>query len=185
MELQENSPSITKPGYHRPALIAGALCALFTGIVYVVPLLSCACFVWGIAFGLLASYMMSRAHPAMSALQATGVGALSGLYSGLIVGGVSCIMLLLRGGAGASFRENIPTYLQMYEEMLGSEQVTYEQLEEIRVTLEHWTSSGYITLGIPLVIILGYPLLFALFGTIGGAIGGSIFGKEDGGTEEA
>ena len=160
-----------KPSLSVPVLAGG----LFLGVLSAVPLinyLNCACCLWVIGGGLLATYLYMRDYPADLPRVTYGDGALLGLLAGLfgaVVDTVVSIPINLMLGSGFSMQEAL-------EPLRNTPEVPPQLIE----FLESMMSGGVSVVGILISLIFG-GIIFSIFAMVGAMLGVAIFGPKGGG----
>ncbi len=148
-----------KPEYLMPALIAGGVSGVLSGI----PFVNCLCCLWIIGGAALASRMLAdRTTTALTAGDGAIVGALTG-----IVAAVAATV------AEVPFRSFSEEQLRRLREMLSG------TIDEMPAGLGTWLSGG--SSSSPGFILLGLfvsAVVFAGLGVLGGVIGVSLFGRK-------
>jgi hypothetical protein len=150
-----------KPEYLAPALIAGAVSGVLSGI----PLVNCLCCLWIIGGAVLASSLLAKntAGP-LTAGDGAIVGALTGIAAAVVD---SLISVLLRPVNEAFFRKIMDSLARFSDQMPAR----WQELMQ-RSTAGGLSVSGF------LFGLFFSAALFAALGVLGGVIGVSIFGRK-------
>ena len=148
-----------KPEYLVPALIAGGVSGILSGI----PFVSCLCCLWIIAGAAWAAHILAGRTP----------GGLTG-GDGAIVGALTGIVAAVAGTVvEIPFRpfsvEQVRRLLEMFPETADEMPAGLESL----LSGGSWTSPGFFLLG-----LFVSAVVFAGLGVLGGIIGVSLFGRK-------
>jgi hypothetical protein len=148
-----------KPEYFTPALIAGAVSGVLSGI----PLVNCLCCLWIIGGAALAAHLLAgRTDGPLTA----GDGAIVGAMTGIVAAVVDALM-------GIPLRTvNLEFARRLVERMS-------EFADEMPSGWENWFDRG--AGSSPGLFFLGLFLsaaIFAALGVLGGVIGASLFGRK-------
>jgi hypothetical protein len=149
-----------RPDYLVPALIAGAVAGVLSGI----PLVNCLCCLWIIGGAMLATHLLAKNTPGpLTAGDGAIVGALTGIAAAVVD---SVISLPLRGVNEAFVRRFMDSLARFADQMPS--------------WWQEWTQRG--TTGFsPAGFLLGLfftAAIFAVLGVLGGVIGVSLFGRK-------
>lgn len=157
-----------KPSFATPALVGGA----FLGITSALPLigaLNCACCLLVLVGGVIASFMYSREYPWLTYGDGATVGALAGLFGGVIWTAVSVPLEWLKMRIGLGLAD-----VSALEGVLDRSDIPPE-FREILLNLVSDGGMGMAMIFFSFALNLVLGLIFA---TIGGVIGTAIFRKE-------
>ncbi|MGZ5478544.1 MAG: hypothetical protein ACXWGZ_03045 [Candidatus Aminicenantales bacterium] len=151
-----------RPEYLRPALIAGAVAGLLSGLPFI-GAGNCICCLWVVGGAAIAAKLLAAATPG---LLKAGDGAVVGALTGIVAAVVDAVVSIpLR-----SFNLGLARRLLDKAVELGGEMPT--GLDEI-VSGSSVLSVGWFLLGLFIS-----AAVFAIMGTLGGIIGVSLFGKK-------
>jgi hypothetical protein len=150
-----------KPEYLVPALIAGAVSGILSGI----PLVNCLCCLWIIGGAVLASFLLAKntAGP-LTAGDGAIVGALTGIAAAVID---SLISIPLRP-VNAVFLKRIMDSLARFSDQMPA------QWQEL---MQRSSAGGFSVSGFLFGLFFS-AAVFAALGVLGGVIGVSIFGRK-------
>ena len=152
-----------KPEYLRPALIAGAIAGLLSGL----PIISagnCVCCLWIVGGAAMATKLLAKNT---SGILTSGDGAIVGALTGIVAAVVDTIV-------------KIP--LQPYNMALARR--IFEKVSEFGTEMPAGLdglldgSSGFLSPGLFLLGLFVSAAVYAIMGVLGGIIGVSIFGRK-------
>jgi hypothetical protein len=152
-----------KPNYFRPALIAGAVAGLLSGL----PLLSignCVCCLWIVGGAALSVRWLAKDSPVRLT---SGDGALTGALTGIVAAVVQSLVSL-------PFRSVDPEQLQQVMDMLGRFGLATPAgvADQAARMSARFQSPGWF-----LLFLLAGAVMLAIVGALGGLIGYSLFVK--------
>jgi hypothetical protein len=151
-----------KPEYFRPALIAGAVAGVLSGLPFI-GTANCLCCLWIIGGAAMAAKLLAGRTPV---LLRAGDGAVVGALTGIVAAVVDTIITIpLR-----SFNLELARRVLEKASQLGGEMPS--GLDQI------FNSSGTLSPGWFLLGLFVSAALFTLVGTLGGIIGVALFGKK-------
>jgi hypothetical protein len=151
-----------KPEYLRPALIAGAVAGVLSGLPFI-GTANCLCCLWIIGGAAMAAKLLAGRTPV---LLRAGDGAIVGALTGIVAAVVDSIITIpLRSFNLELARRVLEKASQMGGEMPSG-------LDQI------FNSSGTLSPGWFLLGLFVSAALFTIVGTLGGIIGVSLFGKK-------
>ncbi|HSR69798.1 MAG TPA: hypothetical protein VLU25_17850 [Acidobacteriota bacterium] len=154
----------------RPALIGGLVLGVASGIPFV-NALNCACCLWVIIGGVLASYLyLKESTVAVSYGDAAVLGLLTGIVGAVISTVVSFPITLLFNIGGASEMQ------EALEQLRSNPDIPPEFVE----FFEWMVESGMLGAGFSVIGLLFSLLVFALFAMLGAIIGVAVFQKDKG-----
>jgi hypothetical protein len=153
-----------KPEYFRPALIAGAVAGLLSGLP-VISAGNCFCCLWIVGGAAIAARLLAKQTPAV--LKA-GDGALVGALTGIVAAVVQAIVSI-------PFRSFDPDQLKAVMDRLSSLGIS---VPSNVVDEAARTSSAFMSPGWFLLFLLISAVTLAVVGALGGIIGVSLFGKK-------
>lgn len=152
-----------RPEYLRPALIAGAVAGLLSGLPFI-GAGNCVCCLWIVGGAAMAAKMLAAATPG---LLTTGDGAVVGVLTGIVAAVVDAIISIpLR-----SFNLGLARRLLDKAAELGGQMPS--GLGEFFNGSTSFLSPGWFLLG-----LFVSAAMFAVVGALGGIIGVSLFGKK-------
>lgn len=152
-----------RPEYLRPALIAGAVAGLLSGLPFI-GAGNCVCCLWIVGGAAMAAKMLAAAAPG---LLTSGDGAVVGALTGIVAAVVDAIVSIpLR-----SFNLGMARRLIEKASELGGQMPS--SIEDIFNSSSGVLSPGWFLLG-----LLVSAVVFAIVGTLGGIIGIALFGKK-------
>ena len=156
--------SAQRPEYFRPALVAGAVAGLLSGLP-VVSAGNCLCCLWIVGGAAMAARLLAKQTPA---ILTTGDGALVGALTGIVAAVVQAIVSI-------PFRSFDPEQMQKVVDWLSNLGVSVPSniMDEAART-----SSSFMTPGWFLLFLLISAVTLAVVGAIGGVIGVALFGKK-------
>jgi len=150
-----------KPEYLVPALIAGAVSGILSGV----PLVNCLCCLWIIGGAVFASFLLAKNTPGpLTAGDGAIVGALTGIAAAVVD---SLISLPLRPVNEAFVRRIMDSLARFSDQMPAR----WQEL------MQRGTAGGLSMAGF-LFALLFSAVIFAVLGVLGGVIGVSIFGRK-------
>ncbi len=151
-----------KPAYLRPALIAGAVAGLLSGLPFI-GAGNCICCLWIVGGAAMAVKLLAAASPgALKASDGAIVGALTGIVAAMVDTVVKIPLQQYNMELARKILDRIPS--------VGSEMPA--GLDEIL------NSSGMLSPGWMLLGLFISAAVYALVGILGGIIGVSLFGKK-------
>jgi len=151
-----------KPGYLRPALIAGAVAGLLSGLPFI-GIGNCICCLWIVGGAAMAAKLLAAQTPG---LLTTGDGAIVGALTGIVAAVVDTIVKIPMQHFNMDLARGIIDKLpDVSTEMPAG-------LDEIL------NSSGMLTPGWMLLGLFVSAAIYAIVGVLGGIIGVSLFGKK-------
>lgn len=154
---------IQRPEYFRPALIAGIIAGILSGLPFI-GIGNCACCLWIIGGAALAAKMLSAAAPGPLA---TSDGAVVGALTGIIAAVVDALISIpLRPLSMGLTRRLLEKASELGGQMPSGLQDMFNQAGGA-------FSPGWFLLG-----LLVSAAVFAAVGALGGIIGLSLFGKK-------
>ncbi|MCJ7681491.1 MAG: hypothetical protein MUP70_12245 [Candidatus Aminicenantes bacterium] len=148
-----------KPGFFMPALIAGGIAGVLSGI----PLINCLCCLWIIGGAVLASFLLiknSKVH------LTAGDGVVVGALTGLIATFVDTIVSI-------PFTKMSEQFLLRFQEKFA------EYAKDVPEGWDKFLESGFDNTGPWILVgILITAVIFVALGALGGIIGISLFQKK-------
>ncbi len=150
-----------KPEYLVPALIAGAVCGVLSGI----PLINCLCCLWIIGGAVLASFLLAK--NTLGALTG-GDGAIVGALTGIVAAVVDNLISVPLRPVNEAFLRRIAESLTQFRSQMPSWWQDWMQPE----------MPGHFTIARILFGLFFSAAIFAVLGVLGGVIGVSIFGRK-------
>ena len=152
-----------KPGYLRPALIAGAVAGLLSGLPFI-GIGNCICCLWIVGGAAMAAKLLAAQTPG---LLTTGDGAIVGALTGIVAAVVDTIVKIPMQHFNMDLARGIIDKLpDVSTEMPAG-------LDEILNGSTTVLSPGWFLLG-----LLISAAVFAVMGALGGIIGISLFGRK-------
>jgi hypothetical protein len=149
-----------RPSMFGPALIAGAIGGVLSGI----PFLNCLCCLWIIGGAMLASYLLAKDSPVSLT---AGDGAIVGIFTGIVAAVVDALISIPLHAVNSEVARRLMERLAQYAENMPSGWNAW--LEK---------GAGGVTLSMFFIGLLFSAVVFAAFGALGGIIGASLFGKK-------
>jgi hypothetical protein len=152
-----------RPEYFRPALIAGIVAGVLSGLPFI-GVGNCVCCLWIIGGAAVAAKMLAAATPA---LLATSDGAVVGALTGIVAAVVDALISIpLRPFSLGLARRILDRAAELGGQMPSGLQDMLNQ------------GGGFFSLGWFLLGLLVSAAVFAAAGAIGGIIGVALFGKK-------
>jgi len=150
-----------RPEYLVPALIAGAVAGVFSGI----PFVNCLCCLWIIGGAMLAAHMLAKNTPGPLT---AGDGAIVGALTGIVAATVDALM-------SVPLRPINEAFVRRFMESLA--RVAGQLPPGLQDLMQRRTSTGFSLAGFFLGLFLS-AAIFAVLGVLGGVIGISLFGRK-------
>jgi hypothetical protein len=153
-----------KPEYFRPALIAGTVAGLLSGLP-VVSAGNCFCCLWIVGGAAIAAKLLAKQTPAVLR---SGDGALVGALTGIVAAVVQAIVSI-------PFRSFDPEQLQRVMDWLSNLGINVPSnvMDEAARTSSAFSSPGWF-----LLFLLFSAVMLTVVGAVGGIIGVSLFRKK-------
>jgi len=150
-----------RPEYLVPALIAGAVAGVLSGI----PFVNCLCCLWIIGGAALATHLLAKKTPGPLT---AGDGAIVGALTGIVAATVDALM-------GIPLRPLNEAFLHRFMASLA------RVVDQLPAGWQDWvqrgTSTGFSLAGFFLGLFIS-AAIFAVLGVLGGVIGVSLFGRK-------
>ncbi|MBP1659067.1 MAG: hypothetical protein H6P95_259 [Candidatus Aminicenantes bacterium] len=153
-----------RPRYFRPALIAGAVAGLLSGLP-VVSAANCLCCLWIVGGAAWAVKLLARETPG---LLTSGDGAVVGALTGLVAAVVQAVVSL-------PFRSFDPEQMQRVMDWLGNLGLNVPPNVADEAAR---TSSAFMSPGWSVLLLAFSAVTLTIIGVIGGIIGVAIFAKK-------
>jgi hypothetical protein len=147
----------------KPALLAGVI----LGVASSLPIVSCCCWLWVIAGGVLAVYLLRQETPEEIG---AGLGAKLGFMTGMMGAAVWEVMSLPLAFIAQSSRG-----MEQIQEILKTENLPPESMRMVEWVMQFINQPFH-----PLILFIGVVsklIICALFTTMGGLLGVAFFGK--------
>ncbi len=151
-----------KPEYLRPALIAGAVAGLFSGLP-LFGLLNCVCCLWIVGGAAIAVKLLSKSTPG---ILSSSDGAIVGALTGIVASVVHTVMSL-------AFKPDIETARRVLD---GLSSLGIDIPSDVEGMME--SSSGFRSPGWMLLGLFVMAAVYAIMGILGGTIGVSLFARK-------
>lgn len=151
-----------KPEYFRPALIAGAVAGLLSGLPFI-GAGNCICCLWIVGGAAIASKMLAGQTPG---LLTSGDGAVVGALTGIVAAVVDTVVKLPLQRYNMDLARRILDSLNLESDMPAGLEGLFDG------------STGFLTPGWMLLGLFVSAAVYAVFGALGGVIGVSLFGRK-------
>lgn len=150
-----------RPEYLIPALTAGAIAGVLSGI----PFVNCLCCLWIIGGAVLAAHLLARNTPGPLT---SGDGAIVGALTGIVAATVDSLMSI-------PLRPLNEAFVRRFMESLA--RVTDQLPPGVQDLMQRGRSTGFSLAGFFLGLFVS-AAIFAVLGILGGVIGVSLFGRK-------
>jgi hypothetical protein len=151
-----------KPEYFRPALIAGAVAGLLSGLPFI-GAGNCICCLWIVGGAAIAAKMLAGRTPG---LLTSGDGAVVGALTGIVAAVVDTVVKLPLQHYNMELARRILDWFDIESNMPAGLEGLFDG------------SAGFLTPGWMLLGLFFSAAIYAVFGALGGVIGVSLFGRK-------